>query len=77
MGKGLNDDRMAWIVALCAVAGAAAMAFGFSTPAQRMTKVESRIDDHETRIQKLEDMHEYLSNIADAVGAMKPKRKDK
>ncbi len=49
------------------------MAAGITTPGQRMAKAESRLDDHETRIQKIEDMRDYLKNIGDAVGAAEPK----
>lgn len=68
----LNDSRMAWLVALAALLGAGAVAAGFSTPGQRMAKAETRLDDHETRLQKLEDLHDYLKNIGDAVGAQEP-----
>ncbi len=73
MSKSISDNRMAWIVAALGVLGAVAVAFGFSTPGDRLNKDEAKISDHETRIQKLEDIHEYLDKIADAVGAQKPK----
>lgn len=73
MTNRINDARVAWVVALGALIGAAAMAAGITTPGQRMAKAESRLDDHETRIQKIEDMRDYLKNIGDAVGAAEPK----
>ncbi len=68
----INDARIAWIVALLGLLGVGAMAFGVATPGQRMGKVEEKLVDHETRIQRLEDMREYLKNIGEAVGAREP-----
>lgn len=70
-----KEARIGWIVAAIALLGGAAVAFGFSTPGARLAKVETTVSEHETRIQKLEDMGETLESIASAVGAEKPKRR--
>ncbi len=68
----LNDNRIAWVIALATLALAGASAIGFQSPGPRLTKVETELQDHETRIQKLEDTGKMIEAIAKAVGAEIP-----
>lgn len=80
-----RETRTSWIVALAVgvpvIVFAVAAAFGFKTPNDHFAAQDAhaavqdaKLNDHETRIQKLEDMKLTLEAIRIAVGADKPVR---
>lgn len=76
----LIEVRRGWLIpAIFAGVGlliGGAAALGFQTPAAQISKIATRVDDHDAklsdhdkRIQRLEDAKETIENIARAVGA--------
>lgn len=78
-----RESRNGWLMAAAIgiplTIGAVAAAFGFKTPNDHFAAIDAhaaaqdaKLVDHETRLQRLEDMKNTLEAIRIAVGADKP-----